>query len=342
MDASARPDPSEYAPYFARYIDLVPGDARDALATQIDESLATLRAVSAADSLFRYGPGKWSLREVVGHLIDSERIFAYRALRFARGQAEPIPGFEPDQDMAVARFEHREWPDLLDELRSVRAADVRMLRGLDDAAWLRQGVADGKVMSVRAAAFTIAGHERHHMRIVREKYLEGNGMGSVQTASVEPRNGQADFDFLIGSWKVHNRRLERPLESSSAWYEFEGTSVARKVWGGHANQDEYYGQAPSGPIRGLTLRLYEPSTRQWRLYWANEAKGVLDPPMVGAFQNGRGEFFSHELFEGRGVYVRYVWSDVTPTSCRWEQAFSADGGRIWETNWIMAFTRVEP
>jgi hypothetical protein len=161
-------------------------------------------------------------------------------------------------------------------------------------------------------------------------------------ASVEPRNGQADFDFLIGSWKVHNRRLKEPLKGSSVWYEFEGTSVARKVWDGHANQDEYRGNSPSGAIHGLTLRLYEPSTRQWRLYWANEAKGVLDPPMVGAFQNGRGEFFSHELFEGQGIYVRYVWSDITPTSCRWEQAFSADGGRTWETNWIMTFTRVEP
>jgi hypothetical protein len=175
MDVLARPDPSEHAPYFARYIDLVSGDARDALATQIDGSLATLRAVSAADSLFRYGPGKWSLREVVGHLIDSERIFAYRALRFARGQAEPIPGFEPDQDMAVARFERREWTDLLDELSSLRAADVRMFRGFDGEAWLRQGVADGKVMSVRAAAYTMAGHERHHMRIVRERYLERMG-----------------------------------------------------------------------------------------------------------------------------------------------------------------------
>ena len=169
----------------------------------------------------------------------------------------------------------------------------------------------------------------------------GKAMGTVQKTSVERRNGQADFDFLIGSWKIRNRRLKEPLTGSSAWYEFEGTSVARKIWDGHANQDEYFGNSPSGPIHGLTLRLFEPSTQQWRLYWANKAKGVLDPPMVGAFHNGRGEFFSHELFDGKGIYVRYVWSDITPTTCRWEQAFSADGGRTWETNWVMEFTRVE-
>jgi hypothetical protein len=165
------PDPTEHAPYFSRYIDLVPGDVLEALATQIDATLTTLLSVSAERSLHRYAPGKWSLREVVGHLVDTERIFAFRALRFARGEDQPLPGFEPDRDMAAARFDLREWSDLTDELGSLRRADVQMFRGFSDEAWIRSGVADGKAMSVRAAAYIVAGHELHHMRIVRERYL---------------------------------------------------------------------------------------------------------------------------------------------------------------------------
>lgn len=156
----------------------------------------------------------------------------------------------------------------------------------------------------------------------------------------EPRDGQADFDFVIGSWKVRNRRLRQPLTGSDSWYEFDATSVARKVWDGLANMDEFDGESPSGRIRGLTLRLYDPNARQWSLYWSNAANGTLDKPMVGEFKDGRGEFYDQETFQGRSIYVRFIWSGITPTSCRWEQAFSPDGGKTWETNWIMEFTRV--
>jgi len=154
-----------------------------------------------------------------------------------------------------------------------------------------------------------------------------------------PRDGQSDFDFLIGSWKIHNRRLKNPLTGSTSWYEFEGTGVARKIWGGRANIDEYEADTPSGHIQGLTLRLYDPKAKQWSLYWANSAKGTLEKPMIGEFRDGRGEFFSQEPFEGRMILVRFLWSQITPNSCRWEQAFSADGGKTWETNWIMEMTR---
>jgi len=154
-----------------------------------------------------------------------------------------------------------------------------------------------------------------------------------------PRDGQADFDFVIGSWTVHNRRLRHPLTGFDSWNEFEATSVARKIWGGLANMDEYEGDSPSGRIRGMTLRLYDPKAHQWRLYWSNAANGRLDTPMVGEFKDGRGEFYDQETWEGRSIYVRFIWSGITPTSCHWEQAFSADGGRTWETNWTMDFTR---
>jgi hypothetical protein len=151
--------------------------------------------------------------------------------------------------------------------------------------------------------------------------------------------GEGDFDFFMGRWAVRHRRLEKRLKGWDAWEEFEGTVVARLLWGGQANIDELEADTPSGPLRGMTLRIFEPASRQWRLYWANGAKGILDQPMIGAFEAGRGEFFSHELFEGKGVLVRYLWTGITPTACHWEQAFSPDGGRTWETNWLMDFAR---
>jgi hypothetical protein len=156
------------------------------------------------------------------------------------------------------------------------------------------------------------------------------------------RDGQHDFDFWFGNWKVHNRRLVHPLTGSNEWVEFDGTVVARPVWGGRANTDEFEADSPSGHIEGMTVRTYDPKSGQWSIYWANAAKGVFEKPMIGQFKNGRGEFFDQEEFAGKAIYVRFVWSDIKPSSCRWEQAFSNDGGKTWETNWIMAFTREKP
>jgi hypothetical protein len=153
------------------------------------------------------------------------------------------------------------------------------------------------------------------------------------------RDGQADFDFLIGSWRVRNRRRTRPRGDLDAWEEFDASAVVRPLWGGRANVDEFEGQSLSGPVRGLTLRLYDPAARQWSLYWASGRAGRLDRPVVGEFRDGRGEFFDQDLVDGRTVLVRYVWSDITETSCRWEQAFSPDGGRTWDVDWVMDLTR---
>jgi len=126
-----------------------------------------------------------------------------------------------------------------------------------------------------------------------------------------------------------------------SWVEFDGTSVSREVWGGRANLDEFETDGPSGHIEGLTLRLYNPKTHQWSLYWANSREGSLGgPPNVGEFKNGRGEFFSQDTFNGRTILVRYVWSDITANSARFEQSFSDDGGKTWEANWISTQTRV--
>jgi hypothetical protein len=173
-----KPEPSEYAAYYRKYVDLVEGDdVLAALEGQIGGSLATLRGVAPEDSLRRYAPGKWSLRELVGHLIDSERIFAYRALRFARRDRAELPGFEQDDYVAAAASDERAWSDLLAELEAVRRTTVLLFRGLRPEAWLRRGVANGNEISVRALAWAIAGHERHHLGIVRDRYLAPAGIG---------------------------------------------------------------------------------------------------------------------------------------------------------------------
>ena len=155
------------------------------------------------------------------------------------------------------------------------------------------------------------------------------------------RDGQADFDVHIGTWRTHLRRLLRPLTGSSEWTEYEGTTVVRKVWNGGANLVELVADGPAGHFEGLSLRLYNPQSRQWSLNFSNRAQGTLVPPTIGEFRDGRGEFYAQETLNGRAILVRFVIQPVTSDSIRFEQAFSADGGRSWEVNWIAVDTRVK-
>jgi hypothetical protein len=155
------------------------------------------------------------------------------------------------------------------------------------------------------------------------------------------RDGQHDFDFEIGTWNTHVRRLLHPLTGSTTWVELEGTSVVRKIWNGRANLVELDIEGPSGRIEGLSLRLYNPESHQWSLNFANSSAGTLTQPTVGEFKNGRGEFFSQETLSGRAIYVRFVISCASPDVCRFEQAFSDDGGKTWELNWIATDMRVK-
>jgi len=154
------------------------------------------------------------------------------------------------------------------------------------------------------------------------------------------QDGQHDFDFEIGSWKTHVKRLVHPLTGSTSWVEYDGMTVVRRVWDGRSNALELEVDGPSGHIEGLSLRLYNPKTRQWSLNFANSNDGMLSQPTVGEFKNGRGEFFDQETLNDRAIFVRFVISDITPNSCRFEQSFSDDGGKTWEVNWIATDTRV--
>jgi hypothetical protein len=153
-------------------------------------------------------------------------------------------------------------------------------------------------------------------------------------------DGQHDFDFEFGSWKAHVSRLDHPLTGSTRWLDYEGTSVVQKVWDGRANLGELAVDGSAGGLEGLTLRLYNAQARQWNITWANGANGTLDrSTMFGGFRDGRGEFFGQDALDGRAILVRFVFSDIAPTSFRFEQAFSADGGKSWEVNWKATFIR---
>src|SRR6266446_1247730 len=171
-----RPEPDEIPSNYVGYVKRVPElDPVTVCAAQIEDTATLLRGVSETDAMYRYGQGKWSIKEVVGHLADVERIMAYRALRIGRGDTTPLPGFDENAYVPVARFDTRSLADLVGELRTVRAGTLALLRTFDADAWRRRGTANGTPVSVRAIAFMIPGHERHHVEVLRTRYGVGGG-----------------------------------------------------------------------------------------------------------------------------------------------------------------------
>jgi hypothetical protein len=169
--------------------------------------------------------------------------------------------------------------------------------------------------------------------------LTANALASEATPPAQ--SWSHDFDPLVGSWKFHLKRRLHPLTGSNEWVEFDGTGVCYKVWDGRAQLDTVELNGPSGHIEGLTLRTYNPQTGQWSLAWANSKDGIVVPPQIGEFKNGRGEFDAQDTFNGKMIFVRYVWTGMTTNSPHFEQSFSNDGGKTWEVNWITDQTRVD-
>ena len=180
----------------------------------------------------------------------------------------------------------------------------------------------GCLLSIRALAQTVAA-------------------AAVQPPSGELRDGQHDFDFNIGTWKIHTRLLLHPLMGSNDWVDLNGTVHVRKVWNGRAQLEEIEADGSTGHFEGLTLFLYNPQAHQWGQYFVDSAVGVLNQPQIGEFKNGRGELFGQESFNGRTIFVRFVWSDITPNSHHVEQSFSDDGGKTWQPNFVATLTRDE-
>ncbi len=167
------PDRTEYADYYSSYIEKVgAGDVMTVLERQLGEMLPLLEKVSEEQSLHRYSPGKWSMRELLCHVNDTERLFAFRAFWFARGLEDPLPSFDQDVAVGIARADERSWRSHLDELKSIRAGTLTLFRGLPDDAWMRRGVASGNPFTVRSLAYICAGHCAHHVKVLRERYLQ--------------------------------------------------------------------------------------------------------------------------------------------------------------------------
>ena len=167
-----RPNETEYAPDFQGYVDQVSeNDIMHVLRGELDELDVLLGGVSAEKETYAYADGKWTIREMIGHLIDGERVFGYRALCIARGEKQNLPGFDQNDYMLTAPYNHIELEDLLSELRLVRLSNIAMFRSLDEEAWNRVGTANGNEITVRALAFIMGGHVRHHMNVLKERYL---------------------------------------------------------------------------------------------------------------------------------------------------------------------------
>ena len=162
-----------------------------------------------------------------------------------------------------------------------------------------------------------------------------------QGAEAPKPSGARDFDFEVGSWRVHHRTLKKLPDGGQQWVEFEGTSTDRHIMGGLGNVEDNVFHTPAGVRRGVALRSFDPKTGQWAIWWLDERSplGPVGPPVVGRFENGTGTFFSDDVVDGVKIRTRYIWGSITPTSARWEQAISKDDGRSWETNWIMEFQR---
>jgi hypothetical protein len=169
--------------------------------------------------------------------------------------------------------------------------------------------------------------------------IDAGRAADVVVAPPTPHDGTHDFDFHMGAWKTHISRLVHPLSGSSEWTAYDGVSTVRPVWNGKASLFELQASGPAGHLEGVGLRLYDPTARQWNLNWTNSSIGKLDAPMVGEFRDGRGEFYGPDTLNGRTILVRNGFYDIKPNSSRFEQAFSADGGKTWEANWIMTFDR---
>ncbi|HEX8814665.1 MAG TPA: hypothetical protein VF753_04115 [Terriglobales bacterium] len=168
----------------------------------------------------------------------------------------------------------------------------------------------------------------------------GTAAASAASQGDRQSDGMHGFDFEVGTWKIHLKKLMNPMTGSKDWVEFDGTSTTRKIWNGQGQIEQFETDSPMGHIEGLTLRLYDPGSHQWRLYWANSRNGVMDPPQVGEFKNGTGEFYAQDTINGKVMLIRFIWSKTDTEAPHFEQSFSDDGGKTWEVNWITDQTRV--
>jgi hypothetical protein len=169
---------------------------------------------------------------------------------------------------------------------------------------------------------------------------QGHARPPEAASRLVTRDGAGDFQFDIGKWRTHSSRLLHPLTGARDWVAMDGYTIVRPIWDGRANLAEFAADGPAGHLELIALRTYNPGAHQWSIYFASPGSGKLATPSIGAFQRGRGAFYDHERVNGQSVWVRFMIWGITPDAAQSEQAFSADGGKTWETNWVNHYTRV--
>lgn len=187
-----------------------------------------------------------------------------------------------------------------------------------------------------------AGPDRRTVLVAAAALAVTSGLPMAPADAAPAVEAPHDFDFLVGNWTVSHRQLKRRLAGETEWISFDGTSTFRKILGGFANIDENELRKPEGTYIGVTLRLYDPAKKLWAIYWMDSRHPSTDigVAVVGSFDKGIGTLFSDETFEGKAIKVRFIWNATNPARPHWQQAFSPDGGKTWETNWVSEFTRV--
>jgi DinB superfamily len=301
--------------------------------------LAAAQAMPAEKYGFSPTPAQRTFGQLVVHIVSDSRITCSAIAGVAAGPEEKLAASDPKERLVGA-------------LQSALAFCDSALAHVTDAT-LTDHVTyyDQPGLRVQALVGLVDDWADHYSQ--QAIYLRLNGilpptaqkatMSSVaptRDSAADAHDGQRDFDFELGAWAIHIRRLVHPLTKSNEWVSPEGyTHLVRKVWDGRASLAELENDRPSRHFDGLMLRLYNPESHQWSIYWGSSKSGVLDAPLVGQFRNGRGEFFVHDTYQGAAVLVRLVYSDITPTSFRTESSYSADGGTTWEPKLIQTFTR---
>ena len=304
--------------------------------------LAAARLMPADKYGYKPTPAQRSFGALVAHIVDDSHI-----------TCSAIAGVKPAAMTKVTESDSKE--TLVNALQSSMAfCDSAMAKVTD--ATLADSVTYYGDPGLRVQALVGIADDWADHYSQQAIYLRLNGIlpptakkgtdsvattGAMEFPAVATRNGEHDFDFEIGRWKIDMKRLEHPLSGSTSWISPKGyTHIVQKVWGGRASLAQLENDLPAPHYDGLMLRTYDSKTHQWNVYWASSKTGSVDSPLVGHFANGRGEFFNRDLLDGKPILVRVVYSDITPTSFRTEQDFSADDGKSWQANLMQMFTRL--
>ena len=302
--------------------------------------LAAAKLMPADKYGYRPTPAQRSFGETIAHIVSDSHITCSAIAGVSAGEEQKLAGSDAKEKLVSA-------------LQSTLAFCRGALASVSDAK-LGDSVTyyGDRAVRVQALIGLVDDWSDHYSQLAM--YLRLNGIlpptakpntssaAATSDSVAATRDGQRDFDFELGTWAIDVERLQHPLSGSTTWTHPEGyTHIVQRVWNGQASLAQLANDRPSPHFDGLMLRMYDPKSHEWRIYWGSSKTGQLDEPLVGHFTNGRGEFVMHDTYEGKPILARVVYSDITPTSFRTESSFSANNGTSWEPNLVQTFRRVK-